>query len=280
MIAAMGTDPTAEGPAIRQRGRAMVELRRREQSSRELRWRERQEFGGRIQWEAVFFGLLSAIGLMASLVAMVVGGLVATDVMSFHDTAASLVDHVMTAGGVIPAAILALGYLTGGYVAARMARFDGWRQGLGIWLLSVGIGVAVAITAWIAGGDLNPVKSITLPSNPIDEGPLSHSGWIILAAALLVALAFALIGGILGERFHRAVDQAGVDMPMMDEPEPVADDYVGEDLDADTQVEREVDTDADPEDQSPYGPRRVRQDAPASAASSSEDSTSSPAANP
>jgi hypothetical protein len=262
-----------------QRGRAMIELRRREQSSRELRWRERQEFGGRIQWEAVFFGLLSAIGLMASLVAMVVGGLVATDVMSFHDKAASLVDHVMTAGGAIPVAILALGYLTGGYVAARMARFDGWRQGLGIWLLSVGIGLAVAITAWIAGGDLDPIKSITLPSNPIDEGPLSHSGWIILAVALTVALAFALIGGILGERFHRAVDRAGVDLPM-DEPEPPPYDDPGDDLEADTQVDREADTAADPEDQSPYGPRRVRQDAPASAASSSEDSTSSPAANP
>jgi hypothetical protein len=256
MIAAMGTDPTAEGPAIRQRGRAMVELRRRELSSRELRRRERQEFGGQIQWEAVFFGLLSAIGLMASLVAMVVGGLVATDVMSFHDEAATLVDHVMTAGGAIPIAILALGYLTGGYVAARMARFDGWRQGLGIWLTSICIGLAVAITAWIAGGDVNPIKSISLPSNPIDEGPLHQSGWIILAVALLVALAFALIGGVLGERFHRAVDRAGVDVPIED------------------------DLPADPEDQSPYGPRRVRQEAPASAASSSEDSTSSPAANP
>src|SRR3954452_10954008 len=244
MIAAMGTDPTAEGPAIGQRGRAMVELRRREQSSRELRWRERQEFGGRIQWEAVFFGLLSAIGLMASLVAMVVGGLVATDVMSFHDPAASLVDHVMTAGGLIPVAILALGYLTGGYVAARMARFDGWRQGLGIWLLSVGIGVAVAVTAWIAGGDLSPIKSITLPSNPIDQGPLSHSGWIILAVALVVALVFALIGGVLGERFHRAVDRAGVDSPM-DEPEPPPYEDPGEDLDADTQVDREADTAVD-----------------------------------
>ena len=280
MIAAMGTSPTAEGPAIRQRGGAMLELRRREQSSRELRRRERQEFGGRIQWEAVFFGLLSAIGLMASLIAMVVGALVATDVMSFHDTAGTLVDHVMTAGGAILVAILALGYLTGGYVAARMARFDGWRQGLGIWVLSVCMGLAVAVTAWIAGGDLNPIKSITLPSNPIDEGPLSHSGWIILAVALVVALVFALIGGVLGERFHRAVDRAGVDVPMDEVAEPEADDYAGEDLDADTQVDREADTAADPEDQAPYGPRRVRQEAPASAANTSEDSTSSPAANP
>jgi hypothetical protein len=245
----MGTDPTMEGPATRHRGRAMVELRRRE-----LR-RERQEFGKRIQWEAVFFGLLAAIGLAASLVAMVLGGLVAAGVTSFSEDASSLVDHVMTGGGAIPVAIVALSYLTGGYVAARMARFDGWRQGLGIWLLSLLMLLAVTIAVWIAGGEIDPTKSISLPSNPIDEGPLSQSGWTILAVAVLVALIFAILGGVLGERFHRAVDRAGF--------EEIA-------------PEDEAATEA--EDQ-PYGPRRVRQDAPASAASSSADSTSSPAAS-
>ena len=247
----MGTSPTVEGPAIRRRGQAMEELRRREQSTREMVRREHREFGGRIQWEAVFFGLLAAIGLAASLTAMVLGGMVAAGVTSFSDDAAAFLDPLVTAGGAVAIAVLALGYLTGGYVAARMARFDGWRQGLGIWLLSACLGLAVAIAAWIAGGDLDPTKSITLPSNPIDAGPLSQGGWIILGVGALVALAFALVGGMLGERFHRAVDRAGIDGP-----------------------------DADSGDQVPYGPRRVRQEAPASAASSSDESTVSPAANP
>jgi hypothetical protein len=250
-----------EGPTSSRRGQAMMELRRRE-----LRRQEHREFGGRIQWEAVFFGLLAAIGLAASLVAMVLGGLVAAGVTSFHETAASLVDHVMVGGGLIPIAILALSYLAGGYVAARMARFDGLRQGLGIWLLSVVMAIAVAVTAWIAGGDLDPTKSITLPSNPIDGGPLSHSGWGILAVGLLVPLIFAILGGSLGERFHRAVDRAGTgEFEAVPDYEP---DY-----------EPDVDPDPTAEDQ-PYGPRRVRQDAPASAASASEDSTSSPDARP
>jgi hypothetical protein len=252
----------------------MVELRRRE------RRRERQEFGQRIQWEAVFFGLLAAIGLAASLVAMVLGGLVAAGVTSFREDASSLVDHMMTGGGAIPVAVLALSYLTGGYVAARMARFDGWRQGLGIWLLSLLIAVAVAITAWIAGGDIDPTKSISLPSNPIDEGPLSQSGWAILAVAVLVPLVFALLGGVLGERFHRAVDRAGFD-GVEDTYEDDAVEYPEEPPEAETEVDPDADeeTATEVEDQ-PYGPRRVRQDAPASAASSSADSTSSPAASP
>jgi hypothetical protein len=119
-------------PLRRPRSEALLEVRRRE-----LRRRERQEFGGRIQWEAVLFGLLAAIGLAASLVAMVLGGLVAAGVADFREDVATLVDRMAAGGGAIAVAILGLSYMAGGYVGARMARFDGWRQGLGVWLLSL-----------------------------------------------------------------------------------------------------------------------------------------------
>jgi hypothetical protein len=202
----MGTSPTVERSRIRHpRSEVLLELRRRE-----LR-RERQEFGGRIQWEAVFFGLLAAIGLAACLVAMVLGALIAAGVTDAHEDAAGLVDQMMAGGGAISLAILALSYLTGGYVAARMARFDGWRQGLGIWLLGLLVVVAAAITAWIAGGKLDPTESISLPRNPVDEGPLHEGAAVIAPVLAVVPLIAALIGGVLGDRFHRAVDRAGTD---------------------------------------------------------------------
>jgi hypothetical protein len=211
----MGTSPKVERSRIRRpRSGALLELRRRE-----LRRREQQEFGGRIQWEAVFFGLLAGVGLAASLVAMVPGGLIAAGVTSFSEDAAELVDRVMAGGGAIALAILALSYLTGGYVAARMARFDGWRQGLGIWLLSLFMVAAAAITAWIAGGQLDPTESISLPANPVDEGPLSNGAAVIAPVLVLLPLAAGLIGGVLGDHFHRAVDRAGFDEL---EPEPAA----------------------------------------------------------
>jgi hypothetical protein len=202
----MGMNPTVERSRIRHpRSEALLELRRRE-----LR-RERQEFGGQIQWESAFFGLLAAVGLAACLVATVLGGLLAAGVIGSHEDAAGLVDQMMAGGGAISVAILALSYLTGGYVAARMARFDGWRQGLGIWLLSLSVVLAAAITAWIAGGKLDPTESISLPSNPVDEGPL-HQGIAVIAPVLVVGpLLAALIGGVLGDRFHRAVDRAGTE---------------------------------------------------------------------
>jgi hypothetical protein len=208
---------------------------------------------GRIQWETAFFGLLAAVGLAALLVAMLIGGLIAAGVTDFHQDAAGLFHHLVIAGGAISIAILALSYLTGGYVAARMARFDGWRQAIGICLLSLLMALAAAIAAWIAGGSLDPTKSITLPSDPVDRGPLSGSGWLVVAVVVLVALVAAIAGGILGERFHRTVDTAEFE-----------------------RLRLEAETDAD----QPYGPRRERQEAPASAASSSEESTVSPAASP
>jgi hypothetical protein len=200
----MGTNPPVERSRIRHpRSEVLLELRRRE-----LR-RERAEFGHRIQWEAVFFGLLAGVGLAACLVATVLGALIAADVISPHEDAAGLVDQMMVGGGAISVAIVALSYLTGGYVAARMARFDGWRQGLGIWLLSLFVVLVAAIAAWIAGGKLDPTQSISLPSNPVDEGPL-HQGVAVIAPVLaIVPLIFALVGGVLGDRFHRAVDRAG-----------------------------------------------------------------------
>jgi hypothetical protein len=202
----MGTSPTVERSRIRHpRSEVLLELRRRE-----LR-RERQEFGGRIQWEAVFFGLLAGVGLAACLVAIVLGGLIAAGITDAHEDAAGLVDQMMAGGGAISLAILALSYVTAGYVAARMARFDGWRQGLGIWLLSLLVVLAAAVAAWIAGDKLDPTESISLPNNPVDEGPLHEGAAVIAPVLVAVPLIAALIGGVIGDRFHRAVDRVGTD---------------------------------------------------------------------
>lgn len=228
--AGMGTRPTVERTRRRHpRSDVLLELRRRE-----LR-RERQEFGGRVQWESVFFGLLAGVGLAACLVALVLGGLIAAGVTDAHENAAGLVDQMMAGGGAISLAILGLSYLTGGYVAARMARFDGWRQGLGIWLLSLFIVLAAAIAAWIAGGKLDPSESISLPSNPVDEGPLHQGAAVIAPVLVVVPLIAALIGGVLGDRFHRAVDRAGTDeFERVPGPDP-------EDEPEETQPQSEVD---------------------------------------
>jgi hypothetical protein len=96
-----------------------------------------------------------------------------------------------------------------------MARFDGWRQGLGVWIVAIAMTLALAATAWIAGGEVNPLESLDLPRIPVDEpAGLSGGGAIALGVAAVVTLAAAIAGGAGGERFHRAVDEAGEELPV------------------------------------------------------------------
>src|SRR5262245_19512608 len=102
-----------------------------------LHRRERQAFGGAIQWDASFFGLLAAIGLGTILAAAAIGGAVAVGANEFSEKARDQVETLSFGGGALLVALFALACAAGGYVAARMARFDGWRQGLGVWLLGL-----------------------------------------------------------------------------------------------------------------------------------------------
>lgn len=175
-------------------------------SSRE---RERAADAGAIQWDAAFFGWLAAIGLAALLVAMAVGAGVAVGLTDIEARASEEAEELSLAGGALLVAILALAYLAGGYVAGRMARFHGWRQGLGVWLLALLMTVALAVTAWIAGGEVNPLESLELPRIPVEEeGGLTWRGGLALGLTVLATLAAAIVGGILGERFHRQLDGA------------------------------------------------------------------------
>ena len=189
---------------------------------------------GRILWETAFFGLLAAFGLATLLTAMLLGGLVAAGASDFGETAATFFDHLTRAGGAIAIAILALSYLTGGYVAGRMARFDGWRQGLGVWLLSVLVVAAGLIAAWISGGSLDPTQSISVPSDPIDAGPLQN-GWLLATVGLLLSLLASVGGGVLGERYHRAVDREQAETT--EHPKAEGDEPDGEDREAEQPTE-------------------------------------------
>lgn len=172
--------------------------------------REQQAYGGAIQWEAAFFGWLVATGLAAILVAMVVGAGVAVGLTEIDDPASAQAEQLTFGGGAVLVAILAISYLAGGYVAGRMARFDGWRQGLGVWIVALVMTAALGLTAWIAGDDVSPLESLDLPRIPIDEeGELTGGGAIALGVVAVAMLASSIAGGIGGERFHRAVDEAG-----------------------------------------------------------------------
>jgi hypothetical protein len=168
--------------------------------------RQRIRFGG-ISWGSAFFGLLSAIGLAALLLGVVAAAGVAIGVSEIENVTNGDADTIGLGGAILVLAILALSWFCGGYVAGRMARFDGVRQGFAVWLWTVLIGVALAIAALIGGSDYDVFAQLNLPNVAVGDETLTTGGAITLAAACVVTLVFAVVGGKVGDRFHRRVDR-------------------------------------------------------------------------
>ena len=171
-------------------------------------------FGG-IKWGAAFFGWLSANGLAVILLALLSAAGVAfglTQVSSADqaaDQATAAADTIGLTGGIALLVVLFLAYLAGGYVAGRMARFDGVKQGLAVWIIGLLVAVLLGIAGAVLGSQYNVLSQLNLPSLPISGDTLTTAGIIALVAVLVATLAGAILGGKLGTRYHRKVDRAG-----------------------------------------------------------------------
>ena len=174
---------------------------------------QRARFGG-IKWGAAFFGWLSANGLAVVLIALLSAAGVAiglTNGVDTADEAAAKANSLGLAGGIAILVVLFLAYLAGGYVAGRMARFDGLRQGLAVWVIGLVVVLLLALAGVVLGAQYNVLGQLNLPRIPVDEGAATTAGIITLVALLVVTLVGAILGGKLGTRYHRRIDRAGFD---------------------------------------------------------------------
>ena len=173
----------------------------------ETRAIQRQRFGG-ADGTAIFFGWLSALGLAALLLAVVGAAGTRLGYATGVDTgdARSNAGTIGIVGAVILVAILLLAYYAGGYVAGRMARFDGAHQGFRVWLLGLLVTIAAAVAGWIGGSQYNVYEQLDLPRIPIDEGDIATGAIVTLAVVLVGTLLVAVAGGKEGDRYHARVD--------------------------------------------------------------------------
>ena len=195
--------PTARSAATRQ-AEAAPETHTAEQATAPV-VPVQERFGG-VKLGAAFFGWLVAVGmtvLLSGLVALVAALWRAGGAALPADAAA-----VGTTGMVTVLAVLAVAYFTGGYVAGRLARFDGARNGLCTWLVGLVGTVLAAIAAAVLATRLPAMALPTLPVPVPDVSTLTIGGAVLLAAIVVVTALAAALGGRLGERFHRRVDRA------------------------------------------------------------------------
>lgn len=176
--------------------------------------RERKQFGG-FKFGSAFFGWLTATGTAVILTALVTATTAAIG-MGITDNGEVPMDEgdattIGIVGAIVLVVVLLISYFCGGYVAGRMARFDGLKQGLAVWLWALLIAIVVAIISALAGSQFNVLANLnSFPRIPLNEGALTTGGIIVVIVLALAPLGGALLGGVAGMRFHRKVDRAGL----------------------------------------------------------------------
>ncbi|MCX2746895.1 YrzE family protein [Arthrobacter sp. MI7-26] len=175
--------------------------------------REKEQFGG-IKIGSAFFGWLTATGMAVLLVALVAAAGIAVGLANNANVSDAVnlgsSQPVGVAGIIALLVILFLSYYCGGYVAGRMARFNGIRQGFMVWFWAIIVAVLVALLGLFAGPRFNILATVnSFPRIPVNEGQLSTIGIIAALVVAAVTLIAAALGGLAGMHYHRRVDRAG-----------------------------------------------------------------------
>ena len=192
----------APAPTQRSSGRASAD-----RDERVVRLEARKRFGG------ISFGG-SLAGMLAALAAtLVIGGVVGAAIggIAFETGLEDTVGDELAIGAVVAGiAVLFLAFAIGGWVAGRIARYNGLRNGamVGVWFLVLGATLA-ALGVW-AADEYNVLVQADLP-NWFDRWFAADEltvGAVVSGLIAIVALFVgAMLGGLWGERYHRKADR-------------------------------------------------------------------------
>ena len=173
--------------------------------------RLRDTYGG-VDWLASFLGFVFA-AVLGAIFSVVTGLLLAP--LGFSLNLGGEIGAAVITGLVLVAVLVFLTYFCGGYVAGRLARFDGGRNGMMLLLWTL----VTALLAALVGGIFSNFLTAGIPEsvqNFIQNGVLSTIGnlsqlglvgIVIFIVALLVALLGGFLGGRLGSRYHTEIDR-------------------------------------------------------------------------
>ncbi|HZA81378.1 MAG TPA: hypothetical protein VFC13_07890 [Actinomycetes bacterium] len=163
---------------------------------------------GRLSLPSVLAGVLVAYGAFAVLAALV--GAAAAAIGLNTNLAGNDWATLGVGSAIAVAIVLLVAYLFGGYVAGRMARRAGLLNGLAVFVLAVVLVAAVAAIA-ASQADTDAVqanlRSLGIPTTGTEWGKIGTVAGIGSLVAMLVG---ALVGGVLGERWHSKLTRRAV----------------------------------------------------------------------
>lgn len=168
----------------------------------------REKFGG-VNLGAAVFGWLVAIAVGIILTSVI--GAVVTAIGSEAQISQSDAEREAGTLGLAAAAVLVLvlllAYYTGGYVAGRMSRFDGAKQGVAVWGIGLLVTLAAVVLGAVFGSQYNILDRVSLPRIPVPTDSLTVAGLVTAGVLVLGTLLAAMLGGKVGNRYHDRVDR-------------------------------------------------------------------------
>jgi hypothetical protein len=222
----IGTSPAAslgftDGIAGGDDGFTPEELSQRRAFRDEMAFRQKQEFAG-INFGSAFFGWLAAVGL-AGLLYLIAGGIAVASGLAKKSVLTGGSDKVTSLGSafstqslqitglVVFLVVLFLSYFVGGFVASRMARFSGLKQGLAVWLWGLVMSIIAAVVIVVIVSQNSSLSSLSSSSTMSTSDYTSVPALISYALIVVLSIGGALLGGLAGQGFHRRVDRFGFD---------------------------------------------------------------------
>lgn len=178
----------------------------------------RERFGG-VDTPAAIGGMLATLGTLAFLGALIAAGAGGLDYrLNAIDIDGNLQELELVAVLIAGLVVLASGFV-GGWVAGRMARFDGVINGIAsaIWLVAL-VAIFAALGAWF-GAEYNAFQLAGMPDwfSQITGDEVTAMAVVGAIVAIAALMAGAALGGNVGEMYHRKVDNAAVTERVVDE---------------------------------------------------------------
>jgi hypothetical protein len=175
--------------------------------------RLRDMYGG-VDWLASFLGFVFT--LVIASVFSAIAGLVLVPFGFPPELSGGRIGASVLTGLAVLGVLIFLTYFFGGYVAGRLARFDGGRNGAMVLVWTFIVALILALVAVVFSGFLpseaaRAIASLVqgTASTATNLAGVGVAGIVVAGAVLLLALLGGFFGGRLGSRYHTEIDRAG-----------------------------------------------------------------------